>query len=146
MAYHSSYTGPQIDQAVSHAVNMDVNPTAGHTDRVVSSGGVKSAISSSAVNTGITGVYAYKAGSVVTITAENASYVSASSAGWVVIGTLPSELRPPVSINFVGYDNQATGISNLPAQYRIRTNGEIAVYLFSELLSCIPRFTISYVV
>lgn len=45
MAYKSSYTGPQIDQAVSHAVNMDVNPTAGHTDRVVSSGGVKSAIS-----------------------------------------------------------------------------------------------------
>ena len=42
--YKSSYTGPQIDQAVSHAVNMDVNPTAGHTDRVVSSGGVKSAI------------------------------------------------------------------------------------------------------
>lgn len=44
MAYKSSYTGPQIDQAVSHAVNMDVNPTAGHTDRVVSSGGVKSAL------------------------------------------------------------------------------------------------------
>jgi hypothetical protein len=42
--YKSNYTGPQIDQAVSHAVNMDVNPTAGHTDRVVSSGGVKSAL------------------------------------------------------------------------------------------------------
>lgn len=48
MAYHSSYTGPQIDQAVSHAVNMDVNPTAGHTDRVVSSGGVKSALDAKA--------------------------------------------------------------------------------------------------
>lgn len=51
--YKSSYTGPQIDQAVSHAVNMDVNPTAGHTDRVVSSGGVKSAINSSDACVGI---------------------------------------------------------------------------------------------
>lgn len=102
--YKSSYTGPQIDQAVSHAVNMDVNPTAGHTDRVVSSGGVKSALTTNTISTGTTGLYAKKCVSIVMLTSGDTSRVTADANE--TIWTLPASLRPLEYVEFLNVVNQ----------------------------------------
>lgn len=135
MAYHSSYTGPQIDQAVSHAVNMDVNPTAGHTDRVVSSGGVKSALTHDLANiiatgttntTGTTiasGEYFYLNGTLVRAKADiavNATFTSGTNYDAVTAGGL-NELK--TAINGLGnfqFVVEANGnfVTSFPESFR----------------------------
>ena len=45
MAYHSSYTGPQIDQAVGNALNKDSSTLSNDVNHIPASSVVKSAIS-----------------------------------------------------------------------------------------------------
>lgn len=44
MAYHSSYTGPQIDQAVGNALNKDTSTLSNDVNHIPASSVVKSAI------------------------------------------------------------------------------------------------------
>lgn len=110
--YKSSYTGPQIDQAVSHAVNMDVNPTAGHTDRVVSSGGVKSAITNA-----MTWHFLGNAANVndtVSISGYNELLVTITNTYNAVVA---SRIIPPQAFN--GTEQNLSGIAADNTNYRL---------------------------
>ena len=146
MAYKSSYTGPQIDQAVSHAVNMDVNPTAGHTDRVVSSGGVKSAISAVDISSQFTISDAadkdiYLTGNIVTCNVQMTS--QSYSAGPNPIGTVPVAYRPK-SARAIGvvarWDN---GL--IAGNVWVTDNGYIWLYLNSAVTVGL-YFTVVYTI
>ena len=69
--------------------------------------------------------------------------------GWNTIATLKSDIRPaPSYSNFVyiaGVDNRAgTQAASTALNMRIKTSGEIQVYIFSDKRTVGPRFSVAY--
>lgn len=71
-----------------------------------------------------------------------------SGAGWRTIAKLISAIRPAASyqpVYMAGVDNSAgTQASSTALNMRIRSNGEIQVYFFSDKSRLGPRFSVAY--
>ena len=96
------------------------------------------------INTGITGVRAYKVGRLATLHITPGS-ISTQANSWTVLGALPNSLKPIDNyVAFNGYDNNATSLQTNTTQLRIY-NGSLQVYAFSGQTSISPFATVTYV-
>lgn len=95
------------------------------------------------VDTGISGVTAWKSGNMVTL--DIACQVADTSQGWKTIGTLPVSLRPTTLQFFSGFDNNATSHNtNFAQSCRVVINGDIGMFLYSDNLDVALRATVTY--
>ena len=89
-----------------------------------------------AVNTGISGVTAYKTGRVVTLIISIDPGVTAESFGWYNLGTLPQELQPINNLCFPAYDNNAEQkINQFTHAMFLHTNCRLNFYAYKDHLS-----------
>ena len=96
------------------------------------------------VDTGITGISAYRCGRIVTLIAAISTAISVTSKGWVTIGTLPAELCPVADFRFAAVDNSANSRTELPLEGFIQASGGlIRIYLFANE-SAKPYFMVTY--
>ena len=109
----------------------------------MASGTVKKATKPFEVDTGISGVTAWKSGNMVTLFI--ASQVTNTTAGWKTLGTLPASLKPAAQIIFCGYNNSTNSYStNVVQDCMLGMNGLLSAYLFSSNLSIELRATVTY--
>ena len=104
---------------------------------------LNSKLTPESVSTGITGVSADKIGSIVILRIGVTTSIGDTSAGWKLIGELPVGLRPASVVDFVGYDNAASGVET--TQIRITTAGNINVWLPANKYAK-PFGTVTYTV
>ena len=96
------------------------------------------------VDTGISGVTAWKSGNMVTLIIN--CPVSNTTSGWKEIGVLPEELRPPFNyLYFSGYDNNANSYNaNFVQDCSVTSAGRLNVYLFPDKLSIRIGASVTY--
>lgn len=95
------------------------------------------------VDTGISGVTAWRSGNMVTL--NIACPVTDTSPGWKTIGTLPLSLKPDTTLFFCGFNNDEYSYNTSVVQScRVVHNGEIGVYLHTDHLDINLRATITY--
>ena len=90
------------------------------------------------VQTGISGVDAYKMGHIVTLV-FNLTNLSVSANAWNNVGTLPSALRPKQYLQSNGYD----GRNNKAIEFNIQSTGLVRAYFFDA--NVYFRATITYI-
>lgn len=96
------------------------------------------------VDTGISGVTAWKSGNMVTLGIY--CIVSDTTSGWKELGVLPKELRPTITnIYFSGYDNNVSSYStNVVQDCSVTKYGSLNVYLFPDKLGLRLSATVTY--
>lgn len=99
---------------------------AAREDHVHPSSILVESITPSNVMTGYT-VTVRKSGNVVLVIADRNSNPSLTS-GWNTICNLPSGCRPYSRFDFIGINNATSDPSKMPEQFRMNTNGDLAVY------------------
>ena len=98
------------------------------------------------VDVGVSGVTAHKMGKLVQLTSAGAT-ITASSAGWVDVFTIPTDIRPAdANLYFSGVDNNASTYAASPAiNMRINRSAlKVQAYAYSDKLSFSPRFCVTY--
>ena len=98
------------------------------------------------VTVGVSGVTAHKMGKLVQLTSAGAT-ITASSAGWVDVFTIPNDIRPAdANLYFSGVDNNASTYAASPAiNMRINRSAlKVQAYAYSDKLSFSPRFCVTY--
>ena len=108
-------------------------------------GAIEEVVTTSTVDTGITGVIARKCGNVVQLTISG--NITASTAGWVTLGTLPVGLRPNMNYLGAAFDNNmASFASSSYTNLNITTTGEIKIWMFSDKLSLVTAVSVTYLI
>jgi len=90
------------------------------------------------VQTGISGVDAYKMGHIVTLV-FNLTNLSVSANAWNNVGTLPAALHPKQYLQSNGYD----GRNNKAIEFNIQSSGLVRAYFFDA--NVYFRATITYI-
>ena len=72
-----------------------------------------------------------KCGDIVSISIRTSSASISGSGSWVTLCNIPESVRPSNPIDTMGVNNSASNAQALPLQFRVNTNGDIAVYLYS---------------
>lgn len=104
---------------------------------------IEKATKSFQVDTGISGVTAWRSGNMVTLSIS--CPVTDTSSGWKTIGTLPLSLKPYMTLFFCGFNNDAESYdTNVVQDCRLIHNGEISTYLYTDHLNINLRATITY--
>jgi hypothetical protein len=73
-----------------------------------------------------------KCGDIVSISIRTSSASISGSNSWVTLCNIPESVRPSNPIDTMGVNNSASNAQSLPLQFRVNTNGNIAVYLYSS--------------
>lgn len=97
------------------------------------------------IETGITNVNAYKYGQVAMIKIGGVE-VTGESGGWVIIGTLPNELRPIKNIHTLCADDaQRSSINMYSTTVQITTDGRVYIFMPTDKSSITARIVITYI-
>lgn len=93
----------------------------------------------------LTGITAKKFGKVVELDIRN-EVQTASSTGYVTVGTLPSQYRPSQTVYFMGMDSRASSASELPLYMKVETDGQVQWFANAARLSAGAIGNVTYIV
>ena len=133
------------DQALISAINgnMDIIDTkmgaVGNTSVQSQITSLSDQIATKTPSQSVTGFRIKKSANVVNVSIDKS--VSAQSAGWKIVGQLPSGYIPSVACYFVGFNNSTDESMN----FRVTATGDVDVYI-NAAMDVTVRASVSFIV